>query len=138
MKLFIRRDRKAFRTENRRVMNDVEVKLWNHLRKNQLGYRFRRQHSIGPYIVDFYCPSHALVIEIDGDTHYEPGSVDYDHRRDDFLRSHSLNVIRFTNFDVRHNLQGVIDSIIHQLSESGAATPSNSPLERGRTVGKGI
>ncbi|HLD20753.1 MAG TPA: endonuclease domain-containing protein [Patescibacteria group bacterium] len=133
MKIFNRRDRKDFRRENRREMNDVEVTLWNHLRNGQIGHKFRRQHSVGPYVVDFYCPAKRLVIEVDGDTHFEPDAVEYDLRRDEFLRSQGLGVIRFTNLEVRDNLSGVIDAVLDNISKTEAATPSNSPLERGRT-----
>lgn len=133
MKIYSRRDKKVYRQENRLNMNDVEVLLWNQLRRSQLGYRFRRQHSIGSYIVDFYCPSKKLVIEVDGDSHYEPEAIEYDRCRDDFLRMQNLTIIRFTNLDVRNNLSGVIDAIIDCLTKIEVATPSNSPLGRGRT-----
>ncbi|MBI4435634.1 DUF559 domain-containing protein [Candidatus Uhrbacteria bacterium] len=100
MKIFSRRDRKTYRRDNSQNMNDVESLLWNHIRKSQLGHRFRRQHSIGSYVVDFYCPEKNLVIEIDGNTHFEPEAVDYDRRRDGFLRSQGLVILRFTNLEI--------------------------------------
>ncbi len=133
MKVFNRRDRKKFRLENRRNMNDLEIRVWNHLRGNQLGLKFRRQHSIGPYIVDFYCPAKRLVVEVDGDTHYEPDAVEYDRRRDEFLHNQGLTIMRYTNLEVRENLVGIFDAILEYLSKIEPATPSSSPLGRGRT-----
>ncbi len=56
----------------RRAMTPAERKLWQHLCDNQLGVQFRRQHAVGPYIVDFFCAKAKLVIEVDGDSHADP------------------------------------------------------------------
>ena len=72
---------------------------------------FRRQHPIGPYIVDFYCAKAHLVIELDGSQHYAPEAVQKDAHRTQYMESLGLQVLRFTNTDVRNNLRGVCSEI---------------------------
>lgn len=98
----------------RRDMTDAERLLWRHLRASQLGHRFRRQHPIGPYIVDFACLSAGLVIEVDGGQHFEPVS---DARRDAFLRGEGFRLLRFWNNDVLQNPEGALGMILQQLSD---------------------
>jgi very-short-patch-repair endonuclease len=87
--------------------------LWKYLRKNSLGYKFRRQHSIGPYIVDFCCPNKKLIIELDGDGHRN--DRDYDLKRDEALKYTGYTVIRFWNSEVRVNLENVLQKIADML-----------------------
>ena len=97
-------------------MTDAEVFVWSKLRSRQLlGHQFRRQKPIGNYIVDFYCPSASLVIEIDGGQHYTDDGQAGDARRDEYLRSLGLEVLRFSNFDVLGNIDGVIGEIVRYL-----------------------
>ena len=77
----------------RRSMTSAETAVWNMVRKKRLGWRFRRQEPIGPYIVDFVCFAKRLVVEMDGDGH---GGT-YDHRRDAYLRRLGFRVLRFEN-----------------------------------------
>ncbi|MBN2039235.1 MAG: endonuclease domain-containing protein [Spirochaetes bacterium] len=88
----------------------VEEKIfWEQLRNKKLnGCRFRRQCSIGPYVVDFYCSSIKLAIEIDGGVHDCGSAKEYDKNRDEFIRSLGINLIRFSNEDIRRNLDVVI------------------------------
>ncbi len=80
------------------------------LRRNQLGgVYFRRQHPIGPFIVDFCCTEHNLIIELDGPLHDE--QVEYDEERTEWLKAHGYRIIRFTNEQVRTNLEGVLMTI---------------------------
>lgn len=90
-----------------------ERTLWQLLRGKQLGVKFRRQHGIGHYIVDFYCPERRLVIELDGESHSSDTAQDYDRQRDNYLNSLGLRVIRFTNEQLAENPEGVY-AIIHQ------------------------
>lgn len=94
----------------------MERRLWGCLRKRRLaGLHFRRQHPIGRYIVDFYCAEHRLVIEVDGETHHH--RVEYDEVRTEWLESQGCRVLRFTNEEVRHNLEGllaVVKTSIHE------------------------
>jgi very-short-patch-repair endonuclease len=100
--------------ELRHAMTPAEKKLWQHIRDNQLGVQFRRQHAVGPYIVDFFCAKLKLVIEVDGDTHAE--QMDYDAERTKWLNElKQYRVIRFTNDEVRHNIDGVLAKISEML-----------------------
>lgn len=89
---------------------EPEKLLWSILRSRNLGeLKFRRQHPIEPYVVDFYCTEAALVIELDGESHN--GRQQYDAARDLFLRSSGLTVMRVTNDDVVTNIDGVAAAI---------------------------
>jgi adenine-specific DNA-methyltransferase len=86
--------------------------LWKHLRAHRLAeLKWRRQHAIGPFIVDFYCHSKGLVIEVDGSQHYEGDGVASDQRRTAYLRELGLRVLRFTNVDVLTQQDGVLEAI---------------------------
>ena len=71
----------------------------------------RRQHGIGKYIVDFYCSDFQLVIELDGDSHYQASAQEYDYVRDEFMRTAGLRILRFTNIEVMNNLNEVVLAI---------------------------
>lgn len=90
-----------------------EKKVWAMLRQQQMGVKFRRQHGIGHYIVDFYCPERRIVIEIDGDSHFSEAGQQHDQQRDAYLRSLGLSVLRFTNAQVMQDLEGV-HAVIHR------------------------
>ncbi len=80
---------------------DAEKYLWYELRNSQiLNKKFRRQNSIGNYILDFYCPELKLAIELDGEHHFEQVQKKYDEEREDYLASVGVQVIRFKNTDV--------------------------------------
>jgi very-short-patch-repair endonuclease len=96
----------------RKNQTDAESRLWRHLRgKNLEGLRFRRQHPIGRYIVDFVCLEKRLVLEIDGGQHGEEAGQIKDNERDHWLRTEGYQVLRFWNNDVLTNLEGVMDMI---------------------------
>ncbi len=100
----------------RRDQTPAERQLWACLRGKQLGgFRFRRQHPIGPFIVDFCCLSPRLAIEIDGDSHAE--QVEYDESRTAYLEECGYAVIRFTNQDVQRRLEGVLGEIMRRCEE---------------------
>lgn len=112
IKIHNRKPLKEFRTELRNNLTAAEAVLWSSLQKRQLeGRKFRRQHSIGKYIVDFYCPAEKLVIELDGAGHYTPAGSDYDDERDAYLKSLGLNVLRFENNEVYNILEAVLEEI---------------------------
>jgi very-short-patch-repair endonuclease len=107
-----------------------EETLWSILSRRQLGgLKFRRQHPIEPYIVDFYCASANLVIELDGDSHN--GRLEYDEARDERLRSLGVRVIRILNHEVLSNLEGVAEMI---LREATRTEPSPNPSLKGRGI----
>jgi len=99
----------------RKNQTTAEQKLWQALRREQLGVKFRRQHPIGPYILDFYCGDKSCAIEVDGESHNRPETQAYDAERDRYLRGLGLTVLRFTNEEVYHNLDGVVDQIQKHL-----------------------
>ncbi len=100
--------RKALRNHG----TSSEAFLWKHLSKKQLeGKKFRRQHSINNYIVDFFCPSERLIVELDGYGHQTPNGVEYDEKRTDFLEGLDYRVIRFENKMVFDNLASVLTEI---------------------------
>ena len=113
------RQLKSYRQTLRNQLTRPEAHLWYCLRRNQLGMRFRRQHGIGGYIVDFYCPGAGLVVEIDGDSHYVDSAKVKDRVRDDYLASLGLNVLRFTNRDVMENREAVVAEIHRWVAASG-------------------
>lgn len=99
------------RRELRKSMTPPEVVLWSHLKGKGLGVKFRRQHSIGKYIVDFFCADIRLVVEVDGDQHGEPGQRSYDRVRDKYLEQCGLRVLRIPARAVIVNQYGVLDTI---------------------------
>src|SRR5438105_2922126 len=97
------------RKQLRENLTPAEALLWTNLKKSQLeGKKFRRQHSIGPYIVDFFCPECRLAVELDGDAHMTESGAEADERRTKFLKHFNVRVIRFENKEVFDNLEGVI------------------------------
>ena len=95
-----------------------EIKLWYYTRNKQLGCKFRRKVGIGEYIVDFYSPEIKLVIEIDGESHYNQQEIEKDKTRDLYLHGLGLKVLRFTNLEVMENIEGVILKIKEITSPS--------------------
>jgi len=102
----------------RKEMTDAERRLWHRLRGEQLGVKFRKQHPIGPYIVDFYSWQAGLVVELDGETHATPEARAYDQERDNYLQSLGLSVLRFSNREVFTNLEGVLEAITIVLDQT--------------------
>ncbi len=105
-----------FAKKNRREMTESEEVLWNALRKEIQGYKFRRQHPIGDYIADFVCLPKKLVVEVDGGYHEIPQQQLDDEARTLFLESKGYTVIRFKNEEVGDNLREVILKIKEKLS----------------------
>ena len=101
----------------RNNMTKAEWKLWGNIRNKQLGIRFRRQHPIGNYIVDFIALKIGLIIEIDGAQHYERIIEKKDKLRTEYLEGLGLKVIRFNNYEVLTNIDGVIAEIIMIIEE---------------------
>jgi len=98
--------------ELRRRMTPPEMRLWAHLRGKRLaGLKFRRQHPIGPYILDFYCASAKLAVEVDGRGHERLDRISHDRRRTLWLRERNIRVIRLAAESVRTELDGVLDFI---------------------------
>jgi very-short-patch-repair endonuclease len=107
--LIIYKDR---RKALRNALTPAEAALWIHLSDKKLeGRKFRRQHGVGYYILDFYCPSENLAIELDGAPHFTPEGVAYDEKRTAYLTSRGIRVIRFENETVFKFLEQVLEEI---------------------------
>ena len=96
---------------NRRYATEAESLLWEYLRNRRIGYRFRRQHPIDGYIPDFVCLSQKLVVEVDGGYHYLGEQPFSDAERTQYLNERGFEVIRFSNEEVLHNIDRVIQTI---------------------------
>ena len=116
------------RKQLRENLTSAEALLWVSLKNSQLdGKKFRRQQSIGPFIVDFYCPECRLAVELDGDGHLSITDTEADEKRTDFLKQFKVTVLRFENRDVFENLEGVLDAIRSAL---GTTPPFAEKRER--------
>ena len=116
----------------RRNATEPEQCLWSILCRRQLGgLKFRRQHPIEPYIVDYYCASAKLIVELDGESH--EGRQSYDSVRETHLRNLGLKIVRVTNDDVINNLDGVAELIFREAT-TGNPEPSPSPSLGGRGI----
>ena len=103
---------KDTRKKLRNNLTPAEARLWSLLKNSRLENRkFRRQHSVGPYILDFYCPTDKLCIELDGVVHFTGGGYEYDIERTAYLKAQNIRVIRFENKDVFDNTEGVLEEI---------------------------
>lgn len=108
-------DRNAVLTrarEQRRRPSLPEGLLWQALRQRPDGLKFRRQHPVGWYVADFYCPAAKLVIEVDGESHSMGDRPQHDSRRDEWLRRQGLRVLRFNASDVMNDLDSVVAAIL--------------------------
>jgi very-short-patch-repair endonuclease len=100
------------RRELRSSLTSAEATLWKQLQRRQLfGWKFRRQHSVGRFVLDFYCPDARLAVELDGSPHDSEAGQRRDVERDEFLVTHGIRVVRFENRDVITNLEGVLAEI---------------------------
>lgn len=94
----------------------AEATLWTLLKDKQLdGFKFRRQHSIGEYVLDFYCPKKKLAVELDGNYHKEESQATHDAKRTGFINSKGITVIRIENNNVFDNTSAVLDYIRQHL-----------------------
>ncbi|MBI5962726.1 MAG: endonuclease domain-containing protein [Chloroflexi bacterium] len=106
---------RQFARELRQPQTPAETTLWNLLRNRNLKYKFRRQHPIDFFIIDFYCAEAKLLIEIDGASHLEKEQQEYDQARTEYLEAIGYKVIRFTNDDVRYNIHAVVTGIMEEV-----------------------
>ncbi|MES2478102.1 MAG: DUF559 domain-containing protein [Bacteroidota bacterium] len=103
---------KQFRKTLRSNLTPAEAKLWLCLKNKQLdGKRFRRQFSIGNYILDFYCPEQKIAVELDGKHHFTPEGRMIDDERDLFLSAQGIRVLRFENIRVFQQLENLLEEI---------------------------
>lgn len=118
----------------RREATPAEQKLWFHLRGDQMaGFSFRRQHPAGAYVLDFYCPTAKLAVELDGEQHGMAQGLTRDRVRCEFLKNRGIRTLRFWNHELKDNLEGCVQSIYRALKETPArnAVRSDLPLSGG-------
>ena len=108
---------RQFARELRQPQTPAEATLWRQLRNRNLGFKFRRQHEIEFFIIDFYCAEVKLCIEVDGESHLTRDQQEYDAARTEYLESLGRIVIRFTNNDVRFNIHAVVQEILDTCNE---------------------
>lgn len=121
---------KTFRKELRNNLTPAEATLWKLLQGKQLeGRKFRRQHSIANYILDFYCPGEKIAIELDGQGHFEATQAEYDHERDLFLKNFGIKVLRFENKLVWDNPEGVLEEVKKHFGKQPLSPSDSSPFK---------
>jgi very-short-patch-repair endonuclease len=99
-------------------MAAAELILWSKLKSRQVcGRKFRRQFSVGRYVVDIYYPALKVAIEIDGDSHFQPGAQKKNRGRQEHIESFGIEFLRFRNNEVRENLRGVLEAIWRKVEE---------------------
>ena len=124
MKLNNLPQRRAQRRSLRKQMTPAEARLWSLLKNSQLdGRKFRRQHSFNGYILDFYCPSEKLGIELDGEFHFNEQAIKYDHQRSLFLKYFGIRILRFENCLVFDAPDWVLESIRASFGQKEASGP---------------
>jgi BirA family biotin operon repressor/biotin-[acetyl-CoA-carboxylase] ligase len=119
------REKVAFAREQRREPTEGERRLWRRLRDHQLGVKFRRQHPLGDFVLDFYCAEMGLVVEVDGSAH--TAQSEYDEWRDAALAGYGLHVMRFHEQQVLSRVDQVLEEICRRLA---CLTPQ-PPLRNG-------
>jgi very-short-patch-repair endonuclease len=107
---------KKYSRDLRKNMTEAEMRLWDKIRQRQLkGRQFFRQRPIGSYIVDFYCPTAKLIIEVDGGQHYYGIGAEKDKIRDEFMNKLGMRVLRFSDLEVLKSTKEVLETIFELL-----------------------
>ena len=110
------KDNKVLANNLRKNMTDYEKKLWYRCLR-LFPIKFIRQKRLGNYIADFYCHKARLIIELDGEQHYEENALEYDKKRTNFLEQYDLKVLRFTNYELSNNFDGICEHIENVVKE---------------------
>ena len=111
-------------------MTDAERRVWSRLRGEQLGVKFRRQHPVGTYVLDFACLDPKLAVEVDGSQHFE--QVDYDERRSAWLASQGFTVLRFWANEVLSATDAVVERVVEELKRLAGQAPTPALPQWGR------
>lgn len=125
-----RKELKDYRRAHRNEPTHAEVEMWHGLRSRRAGgYKFRRQHSLGPFIVDFYCLELQLAIEVDGATHEEPEKQEYDRRRTEYLNANGIEVLRLTDGEALWSVDQCVARILSRIEAicASGGQPPNPP-----------
>jgi very-short-patch-repair endonuclease len=119
----------ANRKKLRNNLTPAEAALWELIKNKKLdGRKFRRQHSIGNFILDFYCPEEKLAIELDGEDHYWDEGIKRDKIKTAYIKSHGIEILRFENKLVFKDQEFVLNTIKNKFRDT---TPLSSPQQRG-------
>ncbi len=103
---------KERRRELRKNSTPAEIELWKRLKNKALnGRKFRRQYSVGKFIIDFYCPEERLGIELDGSMHFTSENIEYDKNRTDVINYFNIKIIRFENYMIMEDIENVLEVI---------------------------
>ena len=117
--------------ELRKNQTDTEKRLWRILRSRQFnGVKFRRQYSIGNYILDFYSPKHRICIELDGGQHFEERHIHNDEVRTKSLENLGIKILRFSNKEVFNNMMGICITIEKEIAPHPALSPDKGRGEK--------
>ena len=134
-RIYNRKAQTPMRRKLRSESPKAERLLWWRLRGRQLdGLKFRRQYGVGEYVIDFFCPNARLAVEVDGESHFAPRAESQDAKRQAFIESSGIRVLRFTNPQVYDGLDAVVDEIWRVARERVAEfekNPPQSPLVTG-------
>ena len=107
---------KTLARQLRKNMTEAESFLWQRIRRKQLeGRQFYRQKNIGDYIVDFYCPSAKVIVELDGGQHFTQERIRRDQVRDKYLERLGFTILRFSDREVFKNIEGILERIFEHL-----------------------
>ena len=120
-----------FRKQLRETMTKSETVLWKHLKGKQLNFKFRRQYGVGKYIVDFYCPTLRLAVEIDGLTHANEQVFEKDVLRQRYLENLGIVVKRYGSEQVLENIEQVLEDVFQTCS---MLSKSNTYTRRGQRL----
>ncbi len=108
----------------RQALTPPELALWSQLKGQKLGVAFRRQHPVGPYILDFYCEAARLAVEVDGYSHGVEGAAEHDARRDAFLRERGIGTLRLAASDVLDDLGAALATILAEVRRRAPSVTS--------------
>lgn len=117
-----------FRRLLRKRATDAEHELWGRVRRHRLGPKFRRQHTFGPYTLDFYCPDAHLAVELDGGQHYDGIQRLKDLARDEWLAKRGVRVLRFSDRDLLLEPDAVEETIWRAVSEAVSEIDTSASL----------
>ncbi len=130
-KFYNQESEKSKRQQLRGSLPQAEVWLWARLKRRQLlECKFRRQYSVGAFVIDFYAPEVKLGIELDGDSHFQAGAREYDRGRQAFIESFGIKLMRFVNSEIYDNLDGVVEAIGREVLARRATRASPAPGRR--------
>lgn len=116
--IYNRKDQTKKRKNLRNSMPQAEIVLWNQLKGKKIkGLKFRRQYSVGKYVIDFYCTEIKLAIEADGDTHNSDDEIEYDRKRQSDIEIFGIRFLRIRNDEIFENIEEIIKKIEKTIVE---------------------